>query len=83
VAESGLGLGGAELDSAKRSSRALIAAAPYRESGYRYLMQVLREDGNAAEALRVYDELRKLLRDELGTAPSPPTQELHRELLGA
>jgi DNA-binding SARP family transcriptional activator len=82
VAASGLGVGGAELDSAKRSSRALVAAAPYRESGYRYLMQVLREEGNAAEALRVYEELRTLLREELGATPSPPTQELHRQLLG-
>jgi DNA-binding SARP family transcriptional activator len=83
VAASGLGLGGSELDSAKRSSRALIAAAPYRESGYRFLMQALRDEGNAAEALRVYEELRKVLREELGAAPSAPTQALHRELLGA
>lgn len=82
IAASGLGLGGCELDSTKRSSRALIAATPYRESGYRFLMQALREEGNAAEALRVYEQLRALLRDELGTAPSPPTQALHRELLG-
>jgi DNA-binding SARP family transcriptional activator len=38
--------------------------------------------GNAAEALVVYDELRRLLREELGAAPSEPTQELHRTLLG-
>jgi SARP family transcriptional regulator, regulator of embCAB operon len=37
--------------------------------------------GNRAEALRAYEELRLLLRDELGTAPSPATQELHRSLL--
>ncbi len=82
IAASGLGLGGSELDSAKRSSRALIAAMPYRESGYRFLMRTLREEGNAAEALRVYDQLRTLLREELGATPSPPTQALHRELLG-
>jgi DNA-binding SARP family transcriptional activator len=82
VAASGRGLGGSELDSAKRSSRALVAAMPYRESGYRLLMQALRDEGNAAEALRVYDELRMLLREELGTAPSPETQAIHRELLG-
>jgi SARP family transcriptional regulator, regulator of embCAB operon len=83
VAASGLGLGGAELDSAKRSARALIAAAPYRESGYRFLMLALRDEGNAAEALQVYEQLRQLLREELGASPSPSTQELHRELLGA
>ncbi len=82
VAASGLGLGGPELDSAKRSSRALIAAMPFRESGYRFLMEALRQEGNAAEALHVYEELRTLLREELGAAPSPSTQALHRELLG-
>lgn len=83
VAASGLGLGGCELDSTKRSSRALMVATPYRESGYRFLMQALRDEGNAAEALQVYEQLRSLLREELGAAPSPPTQALHRELLGA
>ncbi len=81
VAAAGLGLGGSELDSTKRSARALVAAAPLRESGYRYLMRALREEGNVAEALAVFEELRVLLRDELGASPGPQTQELHRELL--
>jgi SARP family transcriptional regulator, regulator of embCAB operon len=45
-------------------------------------MLALDRRGNRAEALRVYDELRRLLRDQLGTAPSPTTQELHVLLLG-
>ncbi len=45
-------------------------------------METLAGRGNAAEALLVYDDLRRRLRDELGTAPSPQTQELHRRLLG-
>jgi DNA-binding SARP family transcriptional activator len=57
------------------------AAAPYRESGYRFLMQALADEGNAAEALRVYEELRARLRDELGAAPSAPTRAVHRDLL--
>ena len=81
VAQSGLGLGGPELDSVKRSARALIDLVPLRESGYRYLMQALAAEGNAAEALAVYERLRVLLRDELGAAPSAPTQQLHRDLL--
>jgi DNA-binding SARP family transcriptional activator len=44
-------------------------------------MQALAEEGNAAEALRVYEELRARLRDELGASPSPPTQAVHRDLL--
>ena len=44
-------------------------------------MQALAAEGNAAEALRAYERLRCLLRDELGVAPSAATQELHRALL--
>lgn len=81
AAQACLGIGGAELDTAERTARTLVAAAPYRESGYRLLMQTLAARGNAAEALLVYDELRCRLRDELGTAPSPETQALHGSLL--
>ena len=35
----------------------------------------------SAEALRAYDDLRVLLRDELGTAPGADVQALHRRLL--
>jgi DNA-binding SARP family transcriptional activator len=83
VAAAGLGLGGPELAAAERSGRALIEAAPFRESGYRFLMEALAARDNVAEALVVYDELRRLLRDELGIAPSHGTQELHRRLIGA
>jgi SARP family transcriptional regulator, regulator of embCAB operon len=82
VAAAGLGIGSAEVDAALRSGRALVELAPLRESGYRLLMQALAAEGNAAEALAVYDTLRVRLRDELGTAPAPATQELHRILLG-
>lgn len=81
-ARAGLALGGSELDTAERSARSLIAASPYHESGYRFLMEVLAERDNAAEALHVYERLRVLLRDELGTVPGAATQELHRRLLG-
>jgi pentatricopeptide repeat protein len=81
VAATALGLGGPELAAAERSGRALTEAAPFRESGYAHLMRALAAQGNIAEALRVYDRLRCLLRDELGIAPSVAVQELHRELL--
>ncbi len=70
VAQSGLGLGGPELASAERAARGLTRLAPYRESGYRYLMETLAAQGNVAEALAVYDSLRRRLRDELGVAPA-------------
>ncbi len=70
-----------ELNTAERTARALIRQAPFREDGYRYLMEALAARGNAAEALNVYETLRTLLRDELGAAPSSATQDLHRALL--
>ena len=82
VAHASLVIGGSEIDTAGRAARALIAAAPYRESGYRLQMQVFEAQGNRAEALQLYDRLRTLLREELGAAPSEATQELHRVLLG-
>ncbi|MDQ4030237.1 MAG: bacterial transcriptional activator domain-containing protein, partial [Actinomycetota bacterium] len=77
-----LEIGGSELDTAERSARTLIAKAPYRESGHRLLMEALAARGNPAEALVVYEELRRRLRDELGATPAPETQALHRSLLG-
>ncbi len=77
----GLGIGGTELAAAERSGRSLVRLEPFRESGYRILMEALAAEGNGAEALRVYDDLRRLLRDELGTAPSAATQALYRRLL--
>lgn len=82
ISRAGIGLGGSELAGAERSARALIRAAPFRESGYLNLMQALAASGNTAEALRTYDQLRRLLTKELGTAPSGEIQALHRQLLG-
>ena len=80
-AESSLRLAGTELATAERGARELIARAPFRESGHRVLMAALAARGNTAEALRVYDDLVHLLRDELGVAPSQPTRELHARML--
>jgi DNA-binding SARP family transcriptional activator len=82
AAQAGLGIGGTELDTAERAARSLVARAPFRESGTRYLMEVLAARGNAAEALLAYEDLRRRLREHLGVAPSAPTQALHRRLLG-
>jgi SARP family transcriptional regulator, regulator of embCAB operon len=73
--------GGTELAAATRAGRELVRLEPYRESGYRLLMEALERQGNGAEALLAYESLRSRLRDDLGVSPSPPTQELHRRLL--
>lgn len=77
-----LGLGGPTLPQAEQCGRRLIELAPYRETGYRILMEALERRSNNAEALLVYDRLRVLLRDELGIAPSPAVQSVYRRLLG-
>ena len=77
----GLHMGGTELAAAERAARALVASAPFRESGHRLLMEALAAQDNGAEALRAYDRLRVLLREELGVPPGTATQQLHRRLL--
>ena len=77
-----LGLGGPTLPQAADCARQLIDLAPFRETGHRILMEALERSGNVAEALRAYDRLRIMLRDELGVAPSPAVQNVYRRLLG-
>jgi SARP family transcriptional regulator, regulator of embCAB operon len=81
TARRSLAIGGAEIAVAERAARRLIELAPYRESGYALLMDAFERQGNIAEALRVYEGLRGLLRDELGAAPSPTVQRMHQRLL--
>jgi len=44
-------------------------------------MDALACQGNKAEALRIYEKLRRRLRDDLGVSPSAESQELPRQLL--
>ncbi len=81
IGRAGLSLGRGQRTSVERAARSLIEAEPYRESGYVLLMQALAAEGNIAEGLRVFDRLRTLLRDELGTSPSPETLAAHDLLL--
>lgn len=80
-ADAALNIGRTELATAVRASRELCAIAPFRESGYRLLMRSLAAQGNSAEALRIYDELRCRLREELGVEPSQATRDVYRKLL--
>jgi SARP family transcriptional regulator, regulator of embCAB operon len=81
LAAAGLGLGGPALAQAEERARLLTELAPFRESGHRILLEALERRGDVAEALRSYERLRVLLRDELGVAPSPAVQAVHRRLL--
>jgi SARP family transcriptional regulator, regulator of embCAB operon len=59
----------------------VLTLEPFRETGYQRLMRVHSSLGNRAEALRVYEQCRRLLADELGTDPSPETEALYLSLL--
>ena len=82
VGASSLRIGGTELPAAERSARSLVRLSPYREAGYKLLMEALAAEGNTAEALQVYEALRCRLREELGSAPGGELQALHQLLLG-
>src|SRR5215218_7319269 len=62
-------------------ARAAIAAAQFRESAHVLLMEAHAATGNPAEALRAFEDLRRLLREELGTAPGPAAMTAHERVL--
>jgi DNA-binding SARP family transcriptional activator len=70
-----------ELALAQDQARAAVELEPFRESGYRRLMQVLVKRGNRAEAVRVYQDCKKRLAEELGVAPSDETESLMRAVI--
>jgi DNA-binding SARP family transcriptional activator len=76
-----LGVGGTELAPGERVARELVALEPFRERAHALLMEILEARGNAAEALRVYEQLRKRLRDDLGATPAPALRVLQERLL--
>ena len=57
--------------------------APFRESGHALLMRAHAARGNHAEALQTFERVRVLLRDELGSSPSPDLRALHERVLAA
>jgi DNA-binding SARP family transcriptional activator len=63
-------------------ARLAVELEPYRESGYRRLMRVLLAQGDRGEAMRVYQECRRRLADELGVTPSDETETVARSLIG-
>ena len=83
AAQAALRLGGAYLPAAERGARELVRRQPYRESGYALLMEAHASRGNSAEALRVYDGLRRRLREDLGLTPAPTLTALATHLLAA
>jgi DNA-binding SARP family transcriptional activator/tetratricopeptide (TPR) repeat protein len=62
-------------------AREAVAVSPFRESAWTALIEALRARGNLAEAMQAFDDVRRLLRDELGTVPGRDLLALHGQLL--
>ncbi len=60
--------------------RKAIAHDSYQETAHRELMRSLARQGEPGLALRDYQDLVKLLRDDLGAPPSPETKALYERL---
>jgi predicted ATPase/DNA-binding SARP family transcriptional activator len=72
-----------QVDDLVAELTALADAEPLRERPRALLMAALAATGRHAEALRVYDDFRRLLGDDLGIDPSPALAAQHAALLGA
>ncbi len=59
----------------------LVDTDPLREQAWCRLIEALQHSGRDAEALRAYEQLRCVLRDELGVSPGDRAQALHARLL--
>jgi DNA-binding SARP family transcriptional activator len=63
--------------------RQLVAAHPLQEQFHAQLMLSLYRSGRPADALAAYQEVRRVLADELGLDPGQELQLLHQRILAA
>lgn len=69
------------LDRAVAVSSELVEREPLREKRWTVLMKSLALSGRPAEASRVFQQYRRMLRDEIGMVPSSDLAELERRIV--
>ncbi len=74
---------GGDPAAAAEVAEALVVADPLDEAARRTLMSAYLAAGEPARALGTYDDLRTVLRDELGIDPSHASQDLYLTVLRA
>ena len=67
-----------DLQAALDLARRAVTIQPFSEPSHQRVIQLLDRAGDRAAALRAFEDLRALLREELDTEPSAETLELHR-----
>jgi TolB-like protein/DNA-binding SARP family transcriptional activator len=65
---------------ASTAARRLLALDPLRESACRAMMRIHAEEGQGAQALRMYETLRDRLHAELGVKPEAETVRLYEAI---
>jgi SARP family transcriptional regulator, regulator of embCAB operon len=76
-------IGNGDAGVAADLARQVVELEPFRETGYQLLMRAHAAAGNRAEALRVYEQCRRLIAEELGVDPSAETHAVYLRVLAA
>lgn len=76
-------IGTGDVGQAADEARILVAAEPLHERYWGHLITALSTDGRRAEALAAYQELRGVLRGELGSEPGQRLHDLNVAILRA
>lgn len=72
-----------QISEATDLARRAVRLDPLREEGYVVLMRLSRAEGRVADALRKYRQMERVLREELGVAPSDAAKALAANLCAA
>jgi DNA-binding SARP family transcriptional activator len=70
----------ANYEQARHYTARLLALEPWQEEAHCQMMRVLAKNGNRPAALLQYESCRRILREELGIAPSAETTQLYEQI---